>query len=61
MILSPTTNLWSTQRTLWILDKLKMDSTKSGLFKTTEVYILLLTLDTMEVATIYLLNGKLGR
>ena len=45
----------------WILDKLKMDFINSSLFNTTEVYFLFLTLKTMEVAIIYLLNGKLGR
>ena len=61
MTLSPTTNSWSTQRTLVILDQLKMDFINSSQFKNTEVHILLLTQNTLEVAIIYLLNGKLGR
>ena len=61
MILSPTTNSWSIYRTPWILDKLKMDSTDSSLSKTTDVHTFLLTLNTLEVVTTYLWNGKLGR
>ena len=52
---------WSTWKILWILDKLKMDLINSSLFNNKDVHILHLTLNTLEVAIIYLLNGKLGR
>ena len=61
MILSHTTSLWNIWRTIQTLDNWKMDSTYSDTPKTTEAHTTLQTMSTSEVATTYLLNGKLGR
>ena len=50
----------STCKTLWILDKLKMDFPTSNQSRNIEAHTLLLTLNPLKVPTLYLL-GTLGR
>ena len=60
MTLFHITNLWNIWRTTQTLAHWKMASTDSNASRTIKDHILLHTQSTMEVATTYLLSGRLG-
>ena len=61
MTLFLTTNSWSIWKTILTLGNMKMDFTNSSLSRITEAHTLLQTQNILEVGTIKLLNGRLGR